>query len=119
MPAHRAIESGTDQISMALPETSARGGLLECGVHEVGIGSAFAGVFAAACIRGPARRIIGLRDSNQFTPERRQQLSDRIKQYAFEHCVATANLEEVNELNIFGPTMLAMQRAVAGGLCSS
>jgi len=89
-------------------------GVLQCGVDEVGIGSAVAEVYAAACILDPARRINGLRDSKQLSPERRQQLNDRIKERALDFCIATASLEEVNRLNVFGATMLAMQRAVAG-----
>lgn len=86
----------------------------ECGVDEVGIGSAIAEVYAAACILNPARRINGLRDSKQLTPDRRKELSDRIRERALDFCIATASLEEVNQLNVFGATMLAMQRAVAG-----
>ncbi len=99
---------------MALPEVVSTAGLFECGVDEVGIGSAIAEVYAAACILNPARRINGLRDSKQLTPERRQELSDRIKDRALDFCIATASLDEVNRLNVFGATMLAMQRAVAG-----
>src|SRR3974390_2770157 len=104
----------SDQINMLLPDTAAVEGLLECGVDEVGVGSAIAEVYAAACILNPARRINGLRDSKQLTPERRKELSDRIKQRALDYCIASASLEEVNRLNVFGATMLAMQRAVAG-----
>ena len=43
-----------------------------------------------------------------------KELSDRIKERALDFCIATASLEEVNRLNVFGATMLAMQRAVAG-----
>ena len=102
------------QISMALSDTSPTPGLLECGVDEVGVGSAIAEVYAAACILDPAWRINGLRDSKQLTPDRRKELSDRIQQRALDFCIATASLEEVNRLNVFGATMLAMQRAVAG-----
>lgn len=99
---------------MSLAEETHASGLLECGVDEVGIGSAIAEVYAAACILNPARRINGLRDSKQLTPERRLVLSERIKERALDFCIATASLEEVNRLNVFGATMLAMQRAVAG-----
>lgn len=102
------------QENMALIEEDSAAGLLECGVDEVGIGSAIAEVYAAACILDPARRINGLRDSKQLTPERREELSARIKERALDFCIATASLEEVNRLNVFGATMLAMQRAVAG-----
>jgi ribonuclease HII len=80
----------------------------------VGIGSAIAEVYAAACILDPAWRINGLRDSKQLTPDRRKQLSDRIKSRALDYCITKSSLEEVNQLNVFGATMLAMQRAVAG-----
>ncbi|HTL54358.1 MAG TPA: ribonuclease HII [Candidatus Limnocylindrales bacterium] len=102
------------QIQMAMARMTTPEGLLECGVDEVGIGSAIAEVYAAACILNPARRINGLRDSKQLTPERRKELSERIKDRALDFCIATASLEEVNTLNVFRATMLAMQRAVAG-----
>src|SRR3974390_806064 len=104
----------SDQINMLLPDTAAVEGLLECGVDEVGVGSAIAEVYAAACILDPRRRINGLRDSKQLTPERREQLSARIRERALDFCIATASLEEVDRLNVLGATMLAMQRAVAG-----
>jgi ribonuclease HII len=102
------------QMDIGLSEEAPKLGQLECGVDEVGIGSAIAEVYAAACILDPVRRINGLRDSKQLTADRRKQLSDRIKSRALDYCIAKASLEEVNELNVFGATMLAMQRAVAG-----
>src|SRR5579859_2231223 len=102
------------QLNIELSEVKPKAGQLECGVDEVGIGSAIAEVYAAACILDPVKRINGLRDSKQLTPDRRKQLSDRIKQRALDFFIATASLEEVNQFNVFGATMLAMQRAVAG-----
>jgi len=99
---------------MAIAKAAPLEGLVQCGVDEVGIGSAIAEVYAAACILDPARRTNGLRDSKQLTPDRRKELSERIKERALDFCIATASLEEVNTLNVFGATMLAMQRAVAG-----
>jgi ribonuclease HII len=110
---HQAAHASA-QLHMALASEHPGSGLLECGVDEVGIGSAIAEVYAAACILDPARRINGLRDSKQLTPDRRKLLSDRIKERALDYCIATASLEEVNRLNVFGATMVAMQRAVAG-----
>ena len=102
------------QLNMALGTNEPAAALVECGVDEVGVGSAIAEVYAAACILDPARRINGLRDSKQLTAERRKQLSQRIQERALDFCIATASLEEVNQLNVFGATMLAMQRAVQG-----
>ena len=103
-----------NQIKMTLANEEPKGLLVECGVDEVGIGSAIAEVYAAACILDPVRRINGLRDSKQLTPERRKVLSQRIQERAVDFCIASASLEEVNQLNVFGATMLAMQRAVEG-----
>jgi ribonuclease HII len=105
---HQAV-----QIQFAAAEAAEPKGL-ECGMDEVGIGSAIAEVYASACILDPARRINGLRDSKILTPERRKELSERIKERALDYCIATASLEEVNTLNVFGATMLAMKRAIAG-----
>ncbi len=99
---------------MTLPTGSAKTVLLECGVDEVGIGSAIAEVYAASCILDPARNVKGLKDSKQLTPARRKVLSDLIKERALDFCVATASLEEVNQFNVLGATLLAMTRAVAG-----
>lgn len=103
-----------EQIRLALAGEATAAGRIECGVDEVGIGSAIAEVYAAACILDPARRINGLRDSKQLTAQRRQELSERIQERALDFCIATASLDEIHRLNIFGATMLAMQRAVAG-----
>jgi ribonuclease HII len=103
-----------NQIKLTLADDAPKGVLVECGVDEVGIGSAIAEVYAAACILDPERRVNGLRDSKQLTAERRKVLSQRIQERAIDFCIATASLEEVNRLNVFGATMLAMQRAVEG-----
>lgn len=102
------------QIPLSIEKADAPEPLLECGVDEVGIGSAIAEVYAAACILDPARRINGLADSKQLTPERRKELSEKIRERALDFCIATASLEEIDALNVLRATMLAMQRAVAG-----
>jgi ribonuclease HII len=109
--------SSPEQLSIALaqPMPLGRGGaLLECGVDEVGIGSAIAEVYAASCILDPAQRIRGLKDSKQLTPKRRQELSREIQDKALDFCIASASLEEIERLNVFGAALLAMTRAVEG-----
>lgn len=113
-PAPEPAEAGSGQIQMAFAAANAGAELVACGVDEVGIGSAIGEVYAAACILDPARRIHGLRDSKQLSPQRRQELDALIRERALDFCIATASLEEINELNVFGATMLAMQRAVGG-----
>jgi ribonuclease HII len=87
---------------------------LICGVDEAGRGPLAGPVYAAAVILDPARRVNGLADSKLLTPERREVLAERIKARAVAWSVAFATVEEIDRLNIFHASMLAMRRAVAG-----
>jgi ribonuclease HII len=106
-------ETQPAQLTISWPAVPERV-LLECGVDEVGVGSAAAEVYVASCILDPARRINGLRDSKQLTPSRRKELSDRIKERALDYCLAIASLDEIEQFNVLGATLLAMARAVNG-----
>jgi len=87
---------------------------LVCGVDEAGRGPLAGPVYAAAVILDPARRINGLADSKVLTAERRDVLAERIKERATAWSVAFATVEEIDRLNIFHASMLAMRRAVEG-----
>src|SRR3954469_19573392 len=89
-------------------------GVMVCGVDEAGRGPLAGPVYAGAVILDPARRINGLADSKVLTAERREVLAERIKERATAWCVAFATVEEIDRLNIFHASMLAMRRAVAG-----
>jgi len=86
--------------------------LLVCGVDEAGRGPLAGPVYAAAVILDPARRVNGLADSKVLTAERRDVLAGRIKERAVAWSVAFATVEEIDRLNIFHASMLAMRRAV-------
>ena len=88
--------------------------LFVCGVDEAGRGPLAGPVYAGAVILDPARRINGLADSKVLTAERREVLAERIKERALAWSVAFATVEEIDRLNIFHASMLAMKRAVAG-----
>ncbi|MFZ0761841.1 MAG: ribonuclease HII, partial [Candidatus Sulfotelmatobacter sp.] len=66
----------------------ATGAALVAGVDEVGRGSLFGPVVAAAVILEPAYRIRGLRDSKLLPPERREVLAPRIREHAVAWAVA-------------------------------
>jgi ribonuclease HII len=85
---------------------------LICGVDEAGRGPLAGPVYAAAVILDPARRVNGLADSKVLAPERRQVLAARIKERAVAWSVAFATVEEIDRINIFHASMLAMRRAV-------
>ncbi|MGY0217373.1 ribonuclease HII [Endozoicomonadaceae bacterium StTr2] len=87
---------------------------LICGVDEVGRGPLCGPVVTAAVILDPARPIEGLADSKKISEKRREALFDIIQERALSWCIARAEVEEIDQLNILHATMLAMQRAVAG-----
>jgi ribonuclease HII len=87
---------------------------LVAGVDEVGRGPLCGAVVTAAVILDPARPILGLKDSKKLTAARREELFDEICEKSLAWCIARAEVEEIDQLNILHATMLAMQRAVAG-----
>lgn len=87
---------------------------LVAGVDEVGRGPLCGAVVTAAVILDPNRPIAGLNDSKKLTEARREKLFDEIREKALSWCIARAEVEEIDELNILHATMLAMQRAVEG-----
>jgi ribonuclease HII len=86
--------------------------LVVCGVDEAGRGPLAGPVYAAAVILNPARRVNGLADSKILASERREVLAGRIKERAIAWAVAQASVEEIDRLNIFRASLLAMQRAI-------
>lgn len=84
------------------------------GVDEAGRGPLAGPVYAAAVILDPARPIPGLNDSKVLSEAARDALAPRIREQALAWCVASASVEEIDEINILQATMLAMQRAVQG-----
>lgn len=85
-----------------------------CGVDEAGRGPLAGPVFAAAVILHPARPIGGLADSKKLSARTRERLAVEIRDKAMAWAVASASVEEIDELNILQATLLAMSRAVAG-----
>jgi len=86
--------------------------IVVCGVDEAGRGPLAGPVYAAAVILDKKRRINGLADSKVLTPERRDVLAGRIRERAIAWAVASATVEEIDRINIFHASMLAMRRAV-------
>ena len=89
-----------------------REGLLVAGVDEVGRGPLIGAVVTAAVILDPSRPIAGLADSKKLTEKRRQALAQEIREKALAWSLGRAEADEIDRLNIFKATMLAMQRAV-------
>jgi len=82
------------------------------GVDEAGRGPLAGAVFAAAVILDPANPVTGLDDSKKLSEKRRIALEQEIKHRALCWSIATASVEEIDQLNILHATMLAMKRAL-------
>jgi ribonuclease HII len=82
------------------------------GVDEVGRGSLFGPVVAAAVILDPAYRIRGLRDSKLIPAERREELSLRIRQHSIAWAIAAVDSARIDQINIYQASRLAMLLAV-------
>jgi ribonuclease HII len=88
------------------------GAQLVAGVDEVGRGSLFGPVVAAAVILDPQYRVRGLRDSKLLLPERRQVLAERIREHAVAWAIAAVDAARIDQINIYQASRLAMREAV-------
>jgi ribonuclease HII len=87
------------------------GARLIAGVDEVGRGSLFGPVVAAAVILDPAYRIRGLRDSKLLLAERREVLAERIREHAVAWAIAAVDAARIDQINIYQASRVAMQEA--------
>ena len=85
-----------------------------CGVDEAGRGPLAGDIYAAAVILNDSVLIDYLNDSKKISEKRRELLYDEVIAKADAYCVASASVQEIDELNILQATMLAMRRAVDG-----
>jgi ribonuclease HII len=90
-----------------------RGFVLIGGIDEVGRGP-LAGPVVAACVvaDGPLM-LTGLNDSKRVQPEKRRELAETIKARAVAWAVGEASVAEIERLNIYYASILAMERALA------
>jgi len=88
------------------------GARLVAGVDEVGRGSLFGCVVAAAVILDPTYRVRGLRDSKLLPPERREVLAERIREHAVAWAVAAVDAARIDQINIYHASRAAMRDAV-------
>ena len=89
-------------------------GPLIAGVDEVGRGPLAGPVVACAVIMPPDQRAIrGVDDSKRLTPRMRVDLARRIRDRALSLAVGAASVREIDRLNIYHASTLAMRRALA------
>ena len=94
-------------------DAHARGFRFVGGVDEVGRGP-LAGPVVAACvvIDGPIM-LHGLNDSKKVTHERRVELAVEVRERAVAWAIGEASVEEIERINIYWASILAMERAIA------
>lgn len=85
---------------------------LVCGVDEAGRGPLAGPVYAAAVILSHEHPIAGLADSKKISEKKRNLLAIEIRQHAMAWAIATASVDEIDEINILQASLLAMRRAV-------
>jgi ribonuclease HII len=90
----------------------ASGAKLVAGVDEVGRGSLFGPVVAAAVVLDSSYRIRGLRDSKLLPAERREILAERIREHAIGWSIAAVDAARIDQINIYHASRLAMHQAV-------
>ena len=95
-------------------EARAAGHRVVAGVDEVGRGALCGPVAAAAVVLGEGFDTRGIDDSKRLTRLQREHQAARIHAGARAVCVAFAQVEEIDRLNILRATYLAMRRALAG-----
>lgn len=88
------------------------GATLVAGVDEVGRGSLFGPVVAAAVILDRNYRIRGLRDSKLLLRERREILAERIREHAVAWAIAAVDAAQIDQINIYQASRVAMRDAV-------
>jgi ribonuclease HII len=84
------------------------------GCDEVGRGCLAGPVVAAAVVLHPDRYVARIGDSKTVTALERARLYDKITRSAVTWCVAGADCDEIDRINIHQASLRAMQRAVMG-----
>ncbi len=84
------------------------------GVDEVGRGPLAGPVVACAVIMPPTERAIaGVDDSKQLRADQRDRLAIRIRQHAVSIGIGAASVREIDRVNIYHATVIAIRRALA------
>ena len=88
-------------------------GPLLAGVDEVGRGPIAGPVVACAVIMPPdARAIAGVDDSKRLTHDQRVRLAVKIRERAVAFAIGAASVREIDTINIYQASVLAMRRAL-------
>src|SRR3954470_15684718 len=88
-------------------------GPLIAGIDEVGRGPLAGPVVACAVVMPPdVRAIPGVDDSKRLTADERGRLAQKIRERAVAIGIGAASVREIDRVNIYHATVLAMRRAI-------
>lgn len=107
-----ALKKQYQEMSQFEKEKKAAGFTAICGIDEVGRGPLAGPVVAAAVILNEDHQILGLNDSKQLSITKRESLVKEIKKNARAIGIGEATAEEIDQINIYEATKVAMQRAI-------
>jgi ribonuclease HII len=82
------------------------------GVDEVGVGPLAGPVVAAAVVFPPGAEVLGIDDSKRLDPDNRVRLADQVRAAAAGIGIGAATVDEIESLNIYRASLLAMRRAI-------
>ena len=88
------------------------------GTDEVGRGPLAGPVVAAVVVLDGPLYLKGLNDSKQVRPELRAELAEIIKGRCVAWAIGEASVAEIDRLNIYWASVLAMERAIAAAGCT-
>lgn len=113
----KAVREGRSQpsircVSSYEREARERGFSRIAGVDEVGRGCLFGPVFAAAVILDPVRPVRYLHDSKIIDADQRGKLAAQIQARSLCWAIGAADVFEIDQINIYQASRLAMRRAV-------
>jgi ribonuclease HII len=90
------------------------GHLHVAGVDEAGMAPLAGPVVAAAVVLPRHYKLRGIDDSKVLDPETRERMAAQLKNEAVAWAVGVAEVEEIDQINIYHAGLLAMRRAVLG-----
>lgn len=82
------------------------------GIDEVGRGPLAGGVLACACILDLEKVIEGINDSKKLSEKKRKILDSTIKKQAIDYAFGYVDEKEIDRINIYQASKLAMKKAV-------
>ncbi|HEY2772619.1 MAG TPA: ribonuclease HII [Candidatus Binatia bacterium] len=104
----------TDEMLAIEKELQASGRFVIAGVDEAGMGPLAGPIVAAAVILGDMASFRGIHDSKNIGAALRASLAVQIRRKARSVSIGIADVDEINELNVYHAGLLAMRRAVEG-----